>query len=387
MISRKTLLFFFSIFLIIFLVSCSFPSGEQEVSPTATLLLPTTNPAPTATVIISSPTPEGLRITPPQSGTVVLDFVALVCSAQWSNNAYQLPCPGHLEDIGQGYIASLDHTIAEGMLSVEAPLLTFLPGRGNGNGVGIFGRYPALTIFPGDTFHAMIACQGDSPCDTEFALEYFDEYGAYHHSIWAWSHQAGDGIQEISADLSPLAGQSVELMLVAREQGELEENWLLWIQPYIARDPNAQPVPTALATSTPEASQIPGVISGAVDMSTSPPYLTDPMKAESTPVVVTFFNLDDGTYWYIQTLLTGHPNFQMTVPPGRYQVVAYARGVGDIPYVAAGYTGRSPSCGQALQVVEVAPNARVENIIIADWNWTCGGTAYRPEKPASVPVP
>jgi len=105
------------------------------------------------------------------------------------------------------------------------------------------------------------------------------------------------------------------------------------------------------------------------------------------PVVVTFFNLDDGTFWYIQTSLTGHPNYQMTVPPGSYQVVAYARGVGGEPYVVAGYTGKNPSCGQVLQVVNVGQNEHVENIVIADWNWTCGGTAYRPEKPSIVPIP
>ena len=54
----------------------------------------------------------------------------------------------------------------------------------------------------------------------------------------------------------------------------------------------------------------------------------------------------------------------MTVPPGRYEVVAYARGVGGAPYVTAGYTGQNPSCGQALQVVEVAPNTKVGNIVI-----------------------
>jgi hypothetical protein len=88
-----------------------------------------------------------------------------------------------------------------------------------------------------------------------------------------------------------------------REKGSAENNWLMLIQPHIKRDPNALPAPTKAPTSTPElADKAPGVISGVVDMSTSPPYLTDPMnEAGGTPVVVTFFNLDDGTYWYIQT--------------------------------------------------------------------------------------
>ncbi len=103
--------------------------------------------------------------------------------------------------------------------------------------------------------------------------------------------------------------------------------------------------------------------------------------------MVTFFNQDDDSYWYIQTLLTGQPYYQMTVPPGHYLVVAYARGVGDVPYVSGGYTGSHPSCGQALKVIDVAPGQHVENISIADWNWKCGGTAHHPEKPDAVPVP
>ncbi len=141
--------------------------------------------------------------------------------------------------------------------------------------------------------------------------------------------------------------------------------------------------PTIEATETPTTF---GLISGRVDMSTAPPYLNDPVIGNS-PVVVTFFNLDDDTYWYIQTSQTGHPDYQMSIPPGTYQIVAYGRGVGDVPFVAAGYTGENPSCGKALKTVVVEPNARVDDIVIADWNWTCGGSAYRPDKPAEVPIP
>ena len=104
-------------------------------------------------------------------------------------------------------------------------------------------------------------------------------------------------------------------------------------------------------------------------------------------MVVTFFNLDDDNYWYFQPLLTGHSNYQMSLPPGNYQVVAYGKGVGNEPYITAGYTGANPTCGNELKNVIVAPNARISNIVIADWNWTCGGTATRPAKPADAPIP
>ncbi len=378
--------FYSSLLLItILLASCNMP--EEDLPVATEVPLPTNAASPTSTII--APTLIVEEFTPLDPDNVALDFAALTCSAVWSNNAYYLPCPGHLDEIEQGYVEYSDHGVAEGMKSVVAPLISMLPGQGDGNGIGLFGRYPALMIYPGDTFRVTLTCHQYSPCNAEFALEYYDQNGTYRDTDWSWMHQEGDGFIDISVDLSSLAGQSVELMLVMREKGSAENNWFMLIQPYIARDPNALPAPTIAPAPTLELSdKTPGVISGMVDMSTSPPYLTDPMnEAGGMPVVVTFFNLDDGTFWYIQTSLTGHPNYQMTVPPGSYQVVAYARGVGGEPYVVAGYTGKNPSCGQVLQVVNVGQNEHVENIVIADWNWTCGGTAYRPEKPAIVPIP
>jgi hypothetical protein len=295
-----------------------------------------------------------------------------------------------LEETDGGYVEATDHTILEGMISAEAPMIIALPGKGDGSGIGLFGHYPPMLVYNGDTFFATIACQGDADCYLEFSLEYFDELGNYQDTSWSWIHQVGDGPQMISADLSSLAGQTVDFLLVLRAEDELEGQWAAWIQPYIYRDPNAQPPPTIepIPTSQPDTDDdTPGVISGMVAMESAPPYMNDPMSGNSMPVVVVFFNLDDGTYWWIHTTLTGHPYYQMTVSPGTYQVVAYGQGVGGVPYVAAGYTGQNPSCGQNLVTVEVPPNGNVENIVIADWNWTCGGSAYRPEKPSGVPLP
>jgi len=136
---------------------------------------------------------------------------------------------------------------------------------------------------------------------------------------------------------------------------------------------------------TPPVANTPATISGQVDMSTAPPYLNDPVLG-SVPVTVVFFNLDNGMHWYVQTMQSD-PAFQASVPPGTYQVVAYGPGVGDLPYVAAGYTGENPSCGKELKTITVQPGAQIEDIVIADWNWTCDGTAPRQDKPADIHLP
>jgi len=372
------------ILLTVLLAACAPATNTPAPVPTATR--PIFTPIPTFTATAETPS---LSIPADEPGTLVMDFVARACEAKWSNNAYHFPCPGDLTDISKGYIEYSDHAIIEGMISVSAPVLIGLPGQGGGSGIGLFGHYPSVTVQSGDRFKSILACQGDAPCDVEFAIEYFDANGEYHsENRWQWRHKAGEGPLEIDINLSALSGQTVEFLLVVREQGSAQNAWTVWINPRIGRNPNAQPAPTKALqpTITPSTDSIPGVISGWVDMSTAPPYLNDPV-AGSSAVVVTFFNRDDGKYWFIQTSLTGHPNYQMTLPPGNYQVVAYGRGVGDVPYVSAGYTGNNPSCGQALKTVYIGPNARINDIVIADWNWTCSGNADRPAKPGEVPIP
>ena len=154
--------------------------------------------------------------------------------------------------------------------------------------------------------------------------------------------------------------------------------------------PSATPMPSE--TVAPPMATVPdltsGVIAGMVDMRSAPPYLNDPIVTGGLgiPVVVVAFNLDDGTWRWFDTTPT-HPNYELTVPPGNYQLVAYGEGVADVPYVTGGYTGQNPSCGLDLQVVEVGPNEHLTGVDIADWNWSCLGTAYRPAKPDEVPIP
>ena len=285
-------------------------------------------------------------------------------------------------------------------ITVDLPsLLTVVPQDSDFG--GIFGHYPSFTVQAGDQFRTVLGCMHTGqPCNVDFALEYFDASGNYHQmdfgsTPWAFGDLSTSDTPYlvIEEDLTPLAGQTVEFTLVVRDQGGESSDLAIWAAPYIWRDPSqtsSTPIPTNTfrpSSPTQASDSTPGVISGVVDMSSAPPYLNDPMiGGAGTPVIVVFFNLDDSTYWWYHTAPT-HPNFQMTVTPGRYQIVAYAPGVGDVPYVTGGYTGSNPSCGLSLVEVAVAPNARVSGIQIADWNWSCGGDAFRPPKPADVPSP
>jgi hypothetical protein len=396
--SNKSIAVIIIVLAFLALAGCSFP-GQSTEQPLATEETEPINSMPSET---SQPEPTQELFTSPQPGYIAFDFVARICDATWSNSGLYLPCPGDSAEDEEGYLLLLDTAMIDDGISIDLPsLLTVVPQDSDFG--GIFGHYPAFTVQAGDQFRTVLAClHTGEPCNVDFELQYFDTSGNFRSldfgsTPWAFGSISNSETPYliIEEDLSPLAGQTVEFTLVVRDQGGESSDLALWVMPYIWRDPSQTsstpiPTPTFRPPSPTDGSEpsdtTPGVISGMVDMRTAPPYLTDPMLPGGTPVIVVFFNLDDGTYWWYHTAPT-HPNFQMTVTPGRYQIAAYGPGVGGEPYVTAGYTGANPSCGLPLAEVTVTPNGTISGIQIADWNWLCNGTAYRPPKPADVPSP
>jgi hypothetical protein len=342
------------------LAACSLPVATEPPSPTAAIVSPiepTDEPTPLA------PTPLA--------------------------NGQDLPCPGDPEQARAGYVGTADEVTLPDEQPLVGPALLTIPAH-DGRFAGIFGAYPRYVVQSGDVFQATLACiQAETPCQPDFELAYLDSSGGYHTIATSNGLEAAEGLRPFEVDLGPLAGREVRLMLVVRDRGNREQgSRAVWLAPVVWRDESRAHQPSRPQSPGPlptPAGGIPGVVSGIVDMASAPPYLNDPVVGPSA-VVVMFFNLDDGTWWWFHNTAM-RPAFQMTVPTGRYHVVAYGRGVGDMPYVAAGYTGQAPSCGQPLAEVTVGSNARVEGLVIADWNWTCGGTAYRPPKPDAVPLP
>lgn len=362
------------------------PTAEPTVDPTVE-----PSPDPTSTN-------EELAFPPEDPESVVLDFTEDICAAEWSNSGEYLACPGDAGSTSAGFSEVLNTAALQDGSLVQTPSVLMIPPHGSRYG-GLFGAYPEVNIYPGDHFKAVLACEESSPgCSISYALHYYDSFGNFQQvspdlgpSPINSHDPEQDSWTEIDIDLSHLAGQNVRFVLTVRTEGDPLPYRALWIGPHILREEGAQPapIPIIIPTETPSAdaeSQVPGVISGWVDLSSAPPYLNDPVTGTSSPVTVMFFNLDDGTWWWIHST-PNHPYYQMTVPPGNYHVVAYAQGVGDVPYVTGAYTGANPSCGLALKAVSVPPESMVDDIVIADWNWSCGGTAHRPDKPDSVPMP
>jgi hypothetical protein len=220
-----------SIFLL-FILACSFAA---------------TPPAPTESPIPPSPTPQVATTVPPAAtilpptstqpaslGTIALDFVALLCDAQWMNGAEHLAaCPPAGADHSGGYAILVDPT-TEGLPAGTPVFLTIVGIRSN----AFFLRYPTFKVHTADRFRATLRCQNASPnCDVDFRLEYYDARGVYSKTFQQWRYIAGQPPIHVDFDLSSLAGQSVDFVLAIQPEdgGLAQNNGALWIAPVIYR--------------------------------------------------------------------------------------------------------------------------------------------------------
>jgi len=210
------------------LTSCGIAQRARTVTQ-----VPTNTPPPAATEIHPTATLMPTSTPVPALGTIALDFVALLCNAQWMNGGQHLvPCPDVNADHSGGYAAPLDPTL-EG-LSEGTPVLLTMPAT-NGY-AALFLQYPPITIHAGDRFRATLRCQSEVPCDVQYALEFFDTKDKYSGPFLSWNYKFGDPEIVVDEDLSSLVGQTVELVLTLRPQNDTPQlDQSLWIAPYIYR--------------------------------------------------------------------------------------------------------------------------------------------------------
>ncbi len=218
-----------SIFLL-FILACSFASAPA--TPTATPIPPSPTSLPPTTI---PPTATLAPTQPAALGTVALDFVALLCDAQWMNGAQHLTaCPPNGADLSGGYAKVIDPT-SEGLPANTPVILTYV----GSTSAALFLRYPTLTVHAGDRFRATLRCSGplNPNCDVQFALEYYDAQGKYHSPFMQWNYNPSMPDIHVDEDLSMLAGQSVDFVLALRPENgsSAQDDGGVWIAPVIYR--------------------------------------------------------------------------------------------------------------------------------------------------------
>lgn len=225
-----------------------------------------------------------IRVTGPSF--VAYNFADNYCKADWTSSAGVLPCPGSNGD-ANGYVVRLNAPVMEnGVTENEPGLLTVPHDKNNGF---ISGQFPAITIQAGDRFRTIVNCQRDATkCNVVFRLDYLNNGVVKTFASWAEAYEGK--YYPVDLDLSPLAGQTLKLILVVSANGGNNQDFALWLNPHIVRQGNPPtatntPLPsatfTATQTLTPTPSQTPSPTSTTTQ--TPSPTATATETPTSTP--------------------------------------------------------------------------------------------------------
>lgn len=194
-------------------------------------------PVSTATPTLTPPPPTPTFGVPPldDAENIVYYFAPDMCSAEWVNNGQELPCPGVNGQIGSGYVGLLTQT--ELNLPYKANALLTIPSQ-DGSFFDIFGAFPARKIEFADFFRAQLYCMPETQCDVTFSLGYYDSSGKFFDPFPAWSYNYTELPRLINFPLDILAGQTVKLTLIVRDNGNPSDDFAVWVEPRIFRHPD-----------------------------------------------------------------------------------------------------------------------------------------------------
>jgi hypothetical protein len=167
--------------------------------------------------------------------TVVYDFTEEYCDARWQSVvAPSLDCPNENPDAARGYVIIKDDVKLEDGDTVDDPILVTRPDNGDFDGF-ISGTYPGFSVQNGDIFMATIGCaRSASQCYLDFALQYQIGNGSIR-TLETWREDYDGEVNEVTVDLSDLAGSSVKFILKVSNINTDQDNEGYWFEPRIMR--------------------------------------------------------------------------------------------------------------------------------------------------------
>ena len=176
-------------------------------------------------------TPLGVNIIVKSPPVIKLDATQNICQASWTNATGPLACPSSPAD-SAGSMRIESAPSLEGGYRPENLALVMIPN--NGQGGLISGRFPAFRVEIGDHFQSYIACQADQKdCDITFELGYRLNSGPTQ-SLGSWKEMNDGQYQVVDIDLTPLAGQVIELVLTVRSNNDTSiDNAGYWLAPIV----------------------------------------------------------------------------------------------------------------------------------------------------------
>ncbi|MFO8036540.1 MAG: C25 family cysteine peptidase [Anaerolineales bacterium] len=244
-------------------------------------------------LIVSPPINEwGMQKAPAPANTNVFSFYDHCCQATWYSGGPQqqeeeLPCPGDKAD-NRGFVIPLgpNYTL-ENDQPAQKSFETHPRWMTDGYIYGAFRLADfGIDIQKGDRFVAKVGfLKGAAAGEVRFSLLY-DVYPGKSEikTKLAEVVDRHDGkLRTINVDLSKYAGYDGILYLYADAHGSSGQDWAVWVDPHIERQPTATPEPTPTQpppTKTPTQTPIP---SPTETVTPPPPPTTEPTPLDETP--------------------------------------------------------------------------------------------------------
>jgi len=161
----------------------------------------------------------------------LFDFTKNFCASgvNWTSGAGALPCPGTIGD-NDGWVVKIDNPILENGYKDDEPGLQVHPEKVNDG--WIKGTFPEISVTDGVSFIAIIGCYEDYDCDVKFKLNYKISGGS-EKTLSTWHEVQDNKINRVKVDLSSLAGEKVQFILLVESNGPDTEDRAFWFAPRI----------------------------------------------------------------------------------------------------------------------------------------------------------
>ena len=259
-----------------------------------------------------------------QTNAVIYDFVANAPYAQWKSGAGALPFPVTGGD-DRGYAFQVDNPHLEDDSIDAAPGLMTVPQ--NKTDGYIQATYPEFQVQSGDQIQTLVNCEfAATSCYVTFRIDYRLANGT-QRTLWSWKEAYDKKFYRASINLSSLAGQKVQFILMVLATGSASGDRALWGSPRIIRagttqppafPPTLTPLPQPAPTLTPFASPPPTIAPVGCDKATFITDVTVPdgtLFSPSTVFVKTWRLKNSGTCtWTTAYKLVFYSGEQMSAP-------------------------------------------------------------------------
>jgi len=233
-----------------------------------------------AFIISMLATSPGLRA----ADVVIYDFVKKAPEAKWYraiSSAGQLPWNGADND-SRGFARHLANAVLEDGKTYPLVLQTHPEWKNNGNIIGVF---PGVKVPPGATFKASVGfIKGATQTDgVKFYVSVVNPSGGGAVLLSEQAALSDGHLDQISADLSPYAGQTLDFRLSVSAAGRAAQDWAVWAAAAIYAPlsvDKVSPVADKSKTRVPATTATQPKPSGGIDM-----QLVMPSVIKTIPVI------------------------------------------------------------------------------------------------------